>query len=79
MSIEEIKSIIEDKSIALGAEKLRNPDARYMWVVSMSVFDKVRSYCELDKATMDKLEQVFDIVDGIDMNVVQELVDKMAS
>ena len=33
----------------------------------------------LDKATMDKLEQVFDIVDGIDMNVVQELVDKMAS
>jgi hypothetical protein len=54
MSIEEIKSIIEDKSIALGAEKLRNPDARYMWVVSMSVFDKVRSYCELDKATMDK-------------------------
>ena len=33
----------------------------------------------VDKATMDKLEQVFDIVDGIDMNVVQELVDKMAS
>lgn len=33
----------------------------------------------LDKVTMDKLEEVFDIVDGIDMNVVQELVDKMAS
>ena len=30
----------------------------------------------VDKATMDKLEQVFDIVDGIDMNEVQRLVEE---
>lgn len=55
MTIEEIYDIIEKKSIPLLADKLKD-NSRYMWVVSQSVFDKIRKDCDLD---IDKMNEKF--------------------
>lgn len=55
MNIEDIKRVIDKKSIKLNADRLQNNNQqRYMWVVSQGVFDKVREYCEYDIESMDR-------------------------
>lgn len=53
MDIIDIKRVIESKSVKLNADRLKNGDGKYMWVVSQGVFNKVREYCNLDKKAMD--------------------------